>query len=69
MVINVREESSIFANKGSLVCVKINVSIAKGIWIMLRTVDIKFILVGRIYVFFIQAFFEIFRVNSSLYFS
>lgn len=63
---NVREQSSILANKRRPVCINIDISIAKGIRILLRTPDIKFILVGRICVFLIKSFFKVFYVDSSL---
>lgn len=69
MVVNVREQSSILANKGRPICVNINISITKSIRIMLSTADIKLILIGRIRVLGVNTLFEFFFINTCLDFS
>lgn len=59
--------SSVFANEARPIRINVDISVAKGIRIMLRTSNIKFILVYRIGIFFIKSFFKIFYIDSSLY--
>lgn len=67
MIIEIRKLSSVFANKTGLVRINVNISVPKGIGVvMLRATDIKFILIRRVCVLLVESFFKVFYINTSL---
>lgn len=58
IIVNIREQSSILANKGRLVCVNIDISAPKSIRVIRSTANIKLILIYRIQLLFINAYLD-----------
>lgn len=66
IIVNIREQSSILANKGRLVCVNIDISAPKSIRVIRSTANIKLILIYRIRILSINTLFKLLFINAYL---